>query len=233
MRSPIKIRMPVLSALTACAIVAGCESDPSVQVPNVQKSGFLGDYSMLRQGGDGEAALVYWNEKADFAAYDKILLDRTSIWAVDKESMKYVSQIDRQYLANVLNAVIWQELKDDYKFVALPGPGTMRVRVALTSATPSAPVLDTVSTYVPPARLVFSVLTLNADTGAYVASASVEGEVRDAQTGELLAAGVDRRAGTKYLDKAEGGIGAWKDVRKAFRAWAQQFKANLLKRRAR
>ncbi len=53
MSPPVKIRMPVLSALAACAIVAGCESDPSVQVPNVQKSGFLGDYSMLRQGGEG------------------------------------------------------------------------------------------------------------------------------------------------------------------------------------
>ena len=42
-----------------------------------------------------------------------------------------------------------------------------------------------------------------------------------------------RRAGTKYLAKAEGGIGAWKHVRKAFRAWAPQFKANLLKRRTR
>ena len=75
--------------------------------------------------------------------------------------------------------------------------------------------------------------TLLIAEGAYVAEASVEGEARDALSGVLLAAGVDRRAGTKFLGKASGGVSKWKDVELAFQAWAQQFKANLRKRSGR
>ncbi len=219
--------------LVSLAILAGCESEPTKQIRQVTTSGFLGDYSMLREGGEGEAALVYFNPKADFAAYDKIILDPVTLWDADAAPEKFVTKKDRQYLANVFHAVLWQELKEDYKFVTEPGPGTMRVRAAITGVMPSAPTLDTISTYVPPVRLLFTLATLNADTAAFVGEASVEGEVRDAQSGELLAAGVDRRAGTKFLGKASGGVGKWKDVKQAFQAWAQQFKANLRKLRGR
>ncbi len=64
--------------------------------------------------------------------------------------------------------------------LSAPGPNTIRLRVALTEAVASSPVLDTISTYLPQARLVSSILTLGSDTKAFVGGARAEGEARDA-----------------------------------------------------
>ncbi len=70
---------------------------------------------------------------------------------------------------------------------------------------------------------------MGSDTAGFVGEASAEGEVRDALTGVLLAAGVDRRAGTKSLE--DSSFDSWDDARRAFEAWAKQFSTNLRKRR--
>jgi len=135
----------------------------------------------------------------------------------------------RQQLANEFHAAIVKALSKDFAIVKELAPGTMRVRVALTDAKESNPTLDTISTYIPQARMLQTIATMGSDTAGFVGEASAEGEVRDALTGALLAAGVDRRAGTKAL--GGGTFDSWDDVRQAFEAWSKQFSANLRKRR--
>ncbi len=53
---------------------------------------------MMREGGEGEAALVYFNSKADFAAYDKIILDPVTLWDADAAPEKFVTKKDRRRL---------------------------------------------------------------------------------------------------------------------------------------
>jgi hypothetical protein len=43
------------------------------QARKVETSGFLGDYSMLAEGKEGEALLIYLNPNAKWASYDKVL----------------------------------------------------------------------------------------------------------------------------------------------------------------
>ncbi len=72
------------------------------------------------------------------------------------------------------------------------------------------------------------------DTAGFVGDASADSEVRDAATGKLLAAGVDRRAGTKSLGASTFSactFSAWGDARPTFEAWGKQFSNNLRKRR--
>ncbi len=135
----------------------------------------------------------------------------------------------RQQLANEFHAAIVKELSKDFGVVKELAPETMRVRVALTDAKESNPTLDTISTYIPQARMLQTVATMGSDTAGFVGEASAEGEVRDALTGALLAAGVDRRAGTKSLE--DSSFDSWDDARRAFEAWAKQFSTNLRKRR--
>ncbi|MGH8517645.1 MAG: DUF3313 family protein [Panacagrimonas sp.] len=58
--------------------------------------------------------------------------------------------------------------------------------------------------------------------------ASAEFKITDAQTGELLGAGVDRRAGGKTLKK---GFSSWADVEGAFQYWAERLRYRLCKER--
>ena len=216
-------------AFIFAALLAGCESEPTKKMVDVNTSGFLADYSILRQGGEGEAALVYWDEDADFSAYNNIIIDPVTIWLAKGSALTKVSPQERTQLANEFHAAIHKALSEDFQIVDQPGPGTMRVRVALTDAQKSNPTLDTISTYVPQARLISTIATLGSDTAAFVGEASAEGEVRDTQTGNLLASGVDRQAGSKSL--GDNTFDAWGDVRQAFDVWARQFSANLRKRR--
>ncbi len=56
------------------------------------------------------------------------------------------------------------------------GPDTIRLRVALTEAVASSPVLDSISSYLPQARLVSSILTLGSDSKAFVGAARAGGD---------------------------------------------------------
>lgn len=223
-----------IGALLVVVLLSGCASqslfgEDTAKVDGVQPSGFLKDYSILREGGDGEAAFVFWNESANFAAYNAVFVDPITIWLGDDSSLNDVDPEQRQRLANEFHAAIIASLENDYVIADSIGPRTMRIRVALTDADSSSPVLDTLSTYIPQARLVQSVVSLGSETAGFVGKASAEAEILDASTGEILAAGLDRRAGTKAL--GDGTFDQWADVRRAFNAWSQQFASNLATRR--
>lgn len=231
-KSNFSHRMAVLGLFGGMFLaLAGCETEATSTVgDSVRSSGFLSDYSMLRRGKEGQAISVYWNEQADFKSYTKIMIEPVTIWATPDAELEKVPAEERQELANGFHQALHDTLSEDFEIVQVPGPNTIRLRVALTEAVASSPVMDTISTYVPQARLVSTVFTLGSDTKAFVGQARAEGEARDAQSGALLAAGIDERAGTKAL----GGntLDSWGDVRKAFEVWAERFRDNLRERRS-
>jgi len=219
-----------IAALLVAVFAAGCAAqspvaEATIRIDEVQPSGFLNDYSILRPGEDGEAALVYRNPDADFSRYNAVFIEPVTLWLGTNSSLNEVDADERQKLADEFYAEIVKALEGDFKITAQPGPGTMRIRVALTDARASSPTLDTLSTYVPQARLLQSAAALGSETAGFVGEASAEAEVRDAETGVLLVAGVDRRAGTKAL--GDSTFDAWSDVRRAFETWSVQFVNNL------
>lgn len=64
---------------------------------------------------------------------------------------------------------------------------------------------------------------------SFVGEASIESRIRDAQTGEVLGAAVDRRVGGKTLD-AES-FNSWGDVYEALAFWAKQARFRLCRER--
>jgi len=61
-------------------------------------------------------------------------------------------------------------------------------------------------------------------TQAFVGRADVEGKITDTDTGELLFAAVDRRAGKNTPD---GSMNSWNDVKQAFAYWATRLSERL------
>jgi len=214
--------------LTSCA-GQNPVGEPTMKVEGVRKSGFLKDYSLLQEGGEGRMNLVYVNPKTDFADYDKIMVDPVTIWLSPESNLSKVSPKERQELANELHDVIVKEFKKDFEIVNTPEPGTMRFRVALVDAKESNPTLDTISTYIPQVRLLQAAATVGSETAAFVGEASAEAEARDAVTGQLLGAVVDRRAGTKA--HGDSTFDSWGDVRRIFKKWVEQVKRDFRKRR--
>ena len=210
-------------------IIGGCAS--TYQARSVKESGFLDDYSMLKEGTWSQALLVYINPDANEICkkYTKVLLEPVSIWVKDESSMKNVSEEDRQMLTDYLHDSLKEALSRDYIIVDRAGPGVLRVRAALTEAEGSWVVLDTITSIVPMALGLSTLKQLTFGTASFVADASIELELEDSMGQMTLAAMVDRRAGGKGWSKK---FNKWGKVEKAFDYWAEKVQKGLATCRA-
>jgi hypothetical protein len=222
----------------ASGLVAGCVLLVSIPVISatteqdrgVTESGFLKDYSVLRPGGEGEAAFRYIKPGVAFSAYDKVLIEPVTIWAASEDSLKDVSEDDRSMIVDYLHTALVKRLGEKVSVVDEPGPGVLRLRAAITEAAKAPAVMSTVSTVVPTMWAVSNLKKIAVGTQSFVGAAGAEVEITDSVTGEVLAAAVDRRSGTKSLERIGGG--SWDDFRNACDVWALMLANRLASERA-
>ena len=197
-----------LALASAFTLLGGCA--PTQQATHVKPSGFLGDYSKLREGGKGNPLLFYWNPQTDFRLYDKVRIVPVTIWRGEDSSLDDVPPQELQHLATLLEAKIIEAVKaEGLRVVHEPGPGVMRIRAALTEARQADVVLDRIS--------------------SRVGKAGIEGEITDSKTGEVLAAMVDRRAGARTL---QGTRTSWSHVKQAIQYWSDRLRQRLCEERS-
>jgi hypothetical protein len=221
----------LIGAVGLALLVGGCAKTYQVQ-GDVEKTGFLVDaYPLLKPGKEGEANLVYLNPEARWKTYDKIMLDPVTVWlgkdAVAKDT-GVVPPDDVRALANLAYQKVSEQLAKDYTLVQESGPDVMRLSTALTDVEHGMPFLDAVSTIHPVTHIVSEGKKLASGTHSFVGGASVEVKLVDSQTGKLLGAGIDRRAGGKTLTK---GFGYWADVENILDYWAAKLRWRLCKQR--
>ena len=189
------LRVVLLSAL---ALLIGCATSQSKQARTVEKSGFLGDYSMLSPGGEGEALLFYENPEANWPSYNKIFLAPVAYYGGRETYPKGFTRADLQKLVNRFYYILYNDLAEDYQMVDEPAPDTLRIQVALTSVGESSQTADSVSAVAPvivnPIRNFAG--SLSGET-IFAGQASIEAKITDGLTGKLLYAAVDRRVGQR------------------------------------
>ena len=211
--------------LCILVLLSGCSKGQSKRARQVQESGFLSDYSKLQPGGEREALLVYTNPYANWSSYNKIILAPVVYYGGQDSYPEGITRADLQKLVNRFYYVIHSNLAQDFQMVDLPGPSTLRIRVALTSFGKSSATVDTVSSVAPycvnPLRSGASKISGEAP---FTGEASVEAEVTDALTGDLLLAGVDRRVGARNI---RPGTDRMRDVEDILWYWGETFRYRL------
>lgn len=202
----------------------GCTS--TKQARDVEAAGFLGDYSMLREGQSGEALKVYINPsyQRTCKTYNKVLIEPVRIFVGQNKDVADLPAEDRQMLVNQLHGSLISELGKHYQIVRTPEPGTIRVKAAITEAEGSWVALDTVSTFVPQMLAMSKLKEVATGTAAFVGMAGAEADITDAISGERIAAAVDRRVGKKSY---EGVTQEWNDVTTSFDYWAKRMAYRL------
>lgn len=198
---------------------AGCAASG---MKDVTKTGFLGDYSQLKPGGDDRAALVYIKPGAQLKLYTKLMFDRITVMLSDQAEYKAVDPAVLKELTDYYQGAIFKALKGGYEIVDKPGPGVLRVRVAITELKPSKPLANTMSTIVPVGIVLAGATKATTGDNLGTGEAGTEFEMIDSVTGERLAAAVDRRQGGKGVFRGE-----WEDTKDAFDYWAQTFRKRL------
>ena len=219
----------IIIMLASCGVffLTGCAT--SEQARSVKKSGFLGDYSQLKKGGGERALLYYVRPGVSWAGYDKVILDSVSIWHSENSQFDDVPKEELDNLAHYLYDAVKKQLEQNWTIVDNPGPGTIRLRMALTEAEGASREMDIVTTYLPPARLISEGTKLTTGTHAFVGDATIELEVLDSISSDRLIAIVDKRSGGKHY---EGSTDNWADIKQACDWWAQKMSTELQKRRA-
>jgi len=224
-------RMSVMAVVAAGGLFfSGCAS--TYQKRSVEGSGFLGDYSQLKDQGGDTAMLSYIAPKVDFREYNKIMIDPIKAYAKDKDSsMAKMSKEDQQRLLNYFDAALREQLKTDYILVNAPGPGVLRLRIAVTEARKSRVVLDTVSSVIPIGLALSSVKAIVTGKHLSVGEIGAECEGIDSVTGKRLFAAVDARVGRKWTFRFDK-FNKWHTAEGAFDYWSKQLETRLAGLRA-
>ncbi len=193
-------------AAVAIIALAGCASTPPPQ-----PAGFVADPDLLAATPE-DPSLLWWEQPGfDWRRYTALIIDPVEIRLVDAnarglsaDELHELSEEFRRIVANVLGA--------DFPIVAAAGPDVLRVRCAITDVTAVRPALNVASSLI---------AFVPVDTGG----ASIEVEFLDSETGARLAAGIDRKVGSRFdPTSAYSKLG---HARTAFHDWAEELRVAL------
>jgi uncharacterized protein DUF3313 len=221
-RSAVGTMMAAAFALGLAACAAG-------QAGKAKPSGFLGDYSKLHAGAEGQALLVYVDPQVHFSKYRKMMIDPVTIWR--SAETNDIPRDEAQDLIDDLEDVLRMTLDDNYEIVKQPGPDVIRLRVAITEAEGSWRVVDgRLGDSLDSDLKAVSTKQPSSATRSFVGKAGIEAELLDAASGTRVAAAIDRRVGAHTLKPEES---KWEDVEDAFRYWADRLRDRLAELRKR
>ena len=182
-------------------------------------SGFLGnDYSLLTppaEGSDQKAMLRYVNPNVNWSSYNRLLIAPVTFWAPDDSK---ISTADQQTLCNYAYNEFVKVLGKNFILANQPGPGVMKISLALTDATTATPGLRSISVVVPQARALSAIKMLATGSYAFVGSAQGAFKANDSVSGQLLAAAVDERVGGTSVKNIT--VFKWGDTENAIDYWA-------------
>jgi hypothetical protein len=236
--SSSKLTASLMSLALAGALLAGCSQTAAPAPSIVQRvqgetpappppTGFLGnDYSLMTppaEGSDQKAMLRYLNPNVNWGSYTKIMVAPVTYWATDDSK---VSAADQQALCDYAYSTTVKELGKNFVLTNQPGPGVMKLSLALTDATSAVPVLRSISVVVPQARVLSAIKMVATGTYAFVGSAQGAAKLNDSVTGQLLAAWADKRVGGTSVKNVD--VWQWGDAENAINYWADGLDQKLV-----
>ena len=205
----------VLSACSTTQKVAINQSD-------VNCAFLVNACSLLTTGGKDQIGLRYFNPAAQWTEYSKIMIDPVTFWSGNSSQL---SPSDQQRLVNFFSQQLNTQLGQKFEIVNQPGPGVMKLDVALVDVASATPVLRSISMIVPQARLLSSLKYLATGSFPFVGGAQSELKISDSLSGEVLGLFVDKRIGGGAFTNAFQW--RWGDAENAVNHWAEMATTRL------
>ena len=221
-RGPWKNRLEWFAAIVMIAMAIGCSKPQTTEegagaLPPVKKipagsqfSGFLKDYSALKPNPNIEGEMLTYvsaDAKKNLRSYFAIVVDPIEVYVATNADEKQVNDDRRKALTNYFQHALTNAVSDAFPMVDKPGPLTLRLRTAIVG------------------------VDVGGQNGALnIGKVGVEMELVDSETGERIAAAVDRASlgagaevGDVNLSRDEKAAAA----RDAFDEWASRLRAFL------
>ena len=193
-------------------------STPLSAAPN---SGFLDDYSGLKADPDRSGAMVYRKDGVSLGAYNKIVISPIEIWYHPNTKYKGVSPDEMKVLADTFASILTNELEPDYPVVGSTGKGVLIVRLAITNLKMKKKKRGLLG-YMPIGAAITAMKDI-AGKRITLSDATIEAELLDGESGEILGTLVDSLSETvSKKDKP-----SWASLEQALTFYAKRFRSRL------
>ncbi len=169
-----------------------------------------------------------------------MLVSPVAIYAAKDSDLAQVPEEERRRISEAVYAQIYDKLSIDYTMTTEAGPNTLRLDVAVVDAEESWTGVEALSFLpvpvgIPGAKIALIQLDrLSTGKPPFAGEVSVEAKVSDAQSGEILAAMIDRRVGTRRpiigIFESET-YDSWADVDRAIEYFAERVRHTFCIRR--
>lgn len=179
-------------------------------------SGFLGNYQQLNAGyGMADAVSAFVKPGVDLKQYHSVVIEPvTTVVSAPGISPEVSSQL-AAYLGESLRSQSGGQLS----IVGSPGPGTLRIRAALTDVIEGQKLGKPVKTVHTSPQATLTGTLGSAEVASFISNVSFEGEILDSVSGERLCALCDHRMGVKREASAAT---TWAAVRSGANQGAQR-----------
>jgi len=239
--------MPLKTLLTPIALAAllltvGCAT-PHGGGKRAAYADFLSQPERLRPAPNASGALVWIDPGAELARYQRFLIEPIQVRLADDAAYKTVDPTELKALADYLQQAITKALGPTYQVVSKPGPGVLKLRIAITDLVPTKPAYSVAALVVPYATVADlasgPVAGRPAGSTAYLGRTGIAGMLIDAQNQQVVAEYADNRVGRKYVVDTSGGLtgavttgvgdyvksySTWAYARQAFDGWAGELR---------
>jgi len=179
-----------IAFLVLVTTVATCAAPPYLSW-RLENRGFLGDYTRLTPGREGELAKVHRAEGFAPSAHTRFLVQSPTIWRSDQSPLDGVPRDDLTWVAKEMEDQVRASLKKHFAIVYAPADGVLRVRLALTEPAVAWVVTDTFTTASRGrlSRTFQRTESIGVEAVDFAADARVEVEISDVTTGRVLLVG--------------------------------------------
>jgi hypothetical protein len=259
MKRQMLIQISLACLALAAAFVSGCAapgsgnagvtaSDERAKVSNV---GFLTEPGKLKVQAANGGFLCWRQSGINWKSYDKVMIERIQVYVTPANEQSPIDPSDLKALLDYFHSALVKNLSPEVQLVTTPGPGVLRLRLALTSLVPTNTVASMAGTAVPYGFV--AEMGSGAATGRpvgstpYLGKTGLEAQFRDGATGAILGECADTQIGLKYAADLNKGTAtaaeawmngyassftSWSYAQDAFNKWSSAFARRLAELRA-
>ncbi|HEX3982386.1 MAG TPA: DUF3313 domain-containing protein [Acidisoma sp.] len=173
-----------IPAAVGCLLLASCAGQPPVQYSGLSSSAYL-----KPNEGEGSVKIPYrYASEVDWSRYQNAIVEPVVVYRGADNQFGTMSDESRQELARYMQVAFTNSLWRRFILVKDAVPGTVQIKITLTGAAASTPVLSTFAHLDIGGNLYNGVQAIRGEGGLMTGWVMYAVEIHDASNGQLLEA---------------------------------------------
>jgi hypothetical protein len=177
-----------------CATLVGCTSVQPVAYSGIESSSYLKPDPQDKTG----RVPYRYSTQVDWQQYRRFIIDPVVVYRGADNQFGDMKDADKASLASYMQTTFAEKLRTRFELANDPGPHTLRVKLTLTGAATTTPVIGTFSRFDIAGGIYNGVQTARGKEGALTGSVIYAVEIYDSSTNRLLSAYVTKQYPNPY-----------------------------------